>query len=141
MPNPFALPEGMALFTFHGRVVRGKRLGSRLGFPTANIAYDPQSRTWPREGVYVGVAQLDGESRGYVCIINQGRHPTVPEGIDLYGLELTLGYCLYLRPEQTFPSLEALREQLDRDRLSAVRWARDNAPYLLTGLDLFPHQA
>ena len=41
MPNPFALPEGMALFTFHGRVVRGKRLGSRLGFPTANIAYDP----------------------------------------------------------------------------------------------------
>ena len=106
------------------------------------------------EGVYVGVAQLDGESRGYVCIINQGRHPTVPEGIatveahllghahrDLYGLELTLAYCLYLRPEQTFPSLEALREQLDRDRLSAVRWARDNAPYLLTGLDLFPHQA
>ena len=66
MPNPFALPEGMALFTFHGRVVRGKRLGSRLGFPTANIAYDPRSRTWPREGVYVGVAQLDGESRGYV---------------------------------------------------------------------------
>ena len=56
-------------------------------------------------------------------------------------LELTLAYCLYLRPEQTFPSLEALREQLDRDRLSAVRWARDNAPYLLTGLDLFPHQA
>ena len=154
MPNPIALPEGMALFTFHGRVVRGKRLGSRLGFPTANIAYDPRSRTWPREGVYVGVAQLDGESRGYVCIINQGRHPTVPEGIatveahllghahrDLYGLELTLAYCLYLRPEQTFPSLEALREQLDRDRLSAVRWARDNAPYLLTGLDLFPHQA
>ena len=60
MPNPFALPEGMALFTFHGRVVRGKRLGSRLGFPTANITYDPRSRTWPREGVYVGVAQLDG---------------------------------------------------------------------------------
>ena len=37
MPNPFALPEGMALFTFHGRVVRGKRLGSRLGFPTADM--------------------------------------------------------------------------------------------------------
>ena len=29
----------------------------------------------------MGVAQLDGESRGYVCIINQGRHPTVPEGM------------------------------------------------------------
>ena len=44
MPIPSALPRGTALFTFHGRVVRGKRLGSRLGFPTANIAYDPQSR-------------------------------------------------------------------------------------------------
>ena len=76
MPNPFALPEGMALFTFHGRVVRGKRLGSRLGFPTANIAYDPQSRTWPREGVYVGVAQLDGESRGYVSV--SYTHLTLP---------------------------------------------------------------
>ena len=81
MPIPSALPRGTALFTFHGRVVRVKRLGSRLGFPTANIAYDPQSRAWPREGVYVGVARLDGESRGYVCIINQGRHPTVPEGM------------------------------------------------------------
>ena len=156
MPIPSALPHGTALFIFHGRVVRGKRLGSRLGFPTANIAYDPQSRAWPREGVYVGVAQLDGESRGYVCIINQGRHPTVPEGMatveahllghahrDLYGLGLTLAYCLYLRPEQAFPSLEALREQLDRDRLSAVRWAGEHAPELLSGLDdsLFPHQA
>ena len=107
MPIPSALPRGTALFTFHGRVVRGKRLGSRLGFPTANIAYDPQSRAWPREGVYVGVARLDGESRGYVCIINQGRHPTVPEGMatveahllghehrDLYGMGLTLAYCL-----------------------------------------------
>ena len=37
MPNPFALPDGMALFTFHGRVVRGKRLGSRLGFTDESL--------------------------------------------------------------------------------------------------------
>ena len=53
MSQPFDLPG--ALFTFHGQVVRGKRLGSRLGFPTANIVYDPRSRAWPREGVYAGV--------------------------------------------------------------------------------------
>ena len=119
MPNPFALPEGMALFTFHGRVVRGKRLGSRLGFPTANIAYDPQSRTWPREGVYVGVAQLDGESRGYVCIINQGRHPTVPEGIATVEAHL-LGHAhrdLYgLYPMQ----IENVCYQYDEDDVAAV---------------------
>ena len=154
MSQPFDLPG--ALFTFHGQVVRGKRLGSRLGFPTANIVYDPRSRAWPREGVYAGVAWLDGESRGYVSIINQGRHPTVPEGIatveahllghahsDLYGRGLTLVYCRYLRPEHTFPTLKALREQLRRDRLSALAWAGEHAPALVEGLDTeaFFHQA
>ena len=154
MSQPFDLPG--ALFTFHGRVVRGKRLGSRLGFPTANIAYDPRSRAWPREGVYAGVAWLDGDDRGYLSIINQGRHPTVPEGmatveahllghahLDLYGRGLTLAYCRYLRPEQAFPTLEALREQLRRDRLSALAWAREHAPALVEGLDTeaFFHQA
>ena len=39
-------------FELEGTVVRGKQLGSRLGFPTANIAYDPTARQWPAEGVY-----------------------------------------------------------------------------------------
>lgn len=154
MTQPDSLPQDMCLFTLRGRVVRGKRLGSRLGFPTANIAYDPQSRAWPREGVYAGVAWVDGEARGYVSILNQGRHPTAPEGMptveahllghahgDLYGRELTLAYCLFLRPEQAFPSLEALRAQLDRDRESAVAWAKRRAPALLDGLNPPPHQA
>ena len=141
-------------FTLQGQVVRGKRLGSRLGFPTANIAYDPQSRAWPREGVYIGVARVLGEERGYVCVLNQGRHPTAPEGMptveahllghphhDLYGKRLTLRYCAFLRPEIAFDSLEGLVKQLERDRLSAVAWAHENDPGLLCGVDdtLLPH--
>ena len=156
MSEPFGLPQGEILFTLRGRVTQGKRLGSRLGFPTANIAYDPHSGVWPREGVYAGVARLDGEARAYVCILNQGRHPTAPEGVatveahllghahrDLYGMGLTLAYCRYLRPERTFATLEALREQLARDRQSALQWARERAPALLDGVDAPPptHQA
>ena len=50
-------------FELEGRVIRGKQLGNQLGFPTANIAYDPQSRDWPPEGVYAGYARINGDSR------------------------------------------------------------------------------
>ncbi len=131
-------------FTVHGRVVRGKQLGTRLGFPTANIAYDPQSRDWPPEGVYIAEAQVMGDERRYVSILNQGKHPTAPGGAPtveahllghpnhaLYGRQLTLRYRAYLRPEQTFDGLDALKRQLAMDRRSALRWAQTHAPDLL----------
>ncbi len=132
-------------FLLEGRVVPGKQLGSKLGFPTANIAYDPQERQWPKEGVYVGLAQVEGESRAYVAILNQGSHPTAPGGAPtveahllgypehaLYGLRLALEYRAYLRPETRFPSLDALKEQLKRDQQSAILWAKENAPTLIS---------
>ena len=115
-------------FELTGTVTPGKRLGSKLGFPTANIAYDPDGRSWPREGVYAGVARVEGESRSYAVILNQGRHPTAPGGMPtveahllgypnraLYGRRLQLSYRVYLRSEKTFPSLEALREEIHRN--------------------------
>ena len=154
---PTLRPARQALFTFHGQVVRGKRLGSRLGFPTANIAYDPRSRAWPREGVYAGVARLDGESRGYVSIINQGRHPTVPEGIatveahllghahsDLYGRGLTLAYCRLPQARADVSLAGGAQGAAQAATASApVRWAGEHAPALVEGLDTeaFSHQA
>lgn len=130
-------------FTVSGTVIQGKRLGSELGFPTANIAYEAQDRDWPKEGVYVGIAQPDGADDCYLAILNQGKHPTAPGGVPtveahmlgfpyqaLYGKRLTLCYRLFLRPEQTFPSLSALKEQLQRDREAAIAWARLNEPAL-----------
>ena len=134
-------------FELTGLIVPGKQLGTKLGFPTANIAYDPQSRQWPCEGVYAGVATVEGEDRSYAAILNQGRHPTSPDGMPtveahllgypqqpLYGKRLTLVYRVYLRPETTFPSLDALREQLAADRLNALEWASQNEPQLTEGV-------
>lgn len=132
--------EGLP-FELSGYVAPGKQLGSKLGFPTANIAYDPDGRTWPKEGVYVGLAQVECEERPYVTILNQGRHPTAPTGAPtveahllgypakpLYGCRLHLRYLAYLRPEATFPSLEALRQQLQRDKIHALDWAKEHLP-------------
>jgi len=111
-----------------GRVVLGKQLGRTLGFPTANIDVEDMSACPP--GVYYGVCRVDG--RDYRVIINIGRHPTAPEGAptveahlidysgDLYGRVISVRLVCFLRGEQKFPSLDALREQLSRD-LAAAR--------------------
>ena len=125
------------LYTVTGHAIHGKRLGARLGFPTANIAYDPGAPLMPRDGVYIASVWIDGEDAPYVSILNQGRHPTAPEGRpvieahllgygggDLYGRKLTLNYQQYLRPEQKFLSLARLKEQLGKDRSAAMAWAQ-----------------
>lgn len=119
-----------------GQAVRGKHLGTRLGFPTANIALDSVETPLPENGVYIATARIDREERHYVAIVNQGHHPTAPggqptieahllayAGAELYGRKLTLWYQAYLRPERAFPNLEALREQLGKDLEAVEGWA------------------
>ena len=122
-------------FSLTGRVMEGKHLGRTLGFPTANLAYDPQDRRWPREGVYIATAQVEGDDTPYVAILNQGHHPTAPDGAptveahlldyqgpSLYGCQLELTYRRFLRPEIRFASLAALHRQLDQDKQAARQW-------------------
>ncbi len=139
-----SFPHQVALtlpFTVTGEVIRGKQLGSKLGFPTANIRYDANRSAWPAEGVYAGIAYV--RDALYLCILNQGKHPTTPEGVptveahlldysggELYSEQITLEYLHYLRPEQTFPSLEALTGQLNQDKQAARAWAQNNASLL-----------
>ena len=104
-----------------GTVVPGQQLGRRLGFPTANLRL-PQGLAVPRFGVYACRVFLDGTY--YPAVTNVGTRPTV-NGIgitvepwildyagDLYGREITLEFFHFLRPEQKFPSLEALKQEI-----------------------------
>ena len=107
-----------------GTVVTGRKLGHRLGFPTANIEL-PETVIVPRHGVYACRAYV-GE-RSYMAVCNVGSRPTV-EGHqvrtetwlldfsgDLYGRSVTLEFLRFLRPEQRFESLEILREAVLQD--------------------------
>lgn len=107
-----------------GTVVPGKQLGRRLGFPTANLRL-PEGLAIPRFGVYACRCWVDG--RVHAAVTNVGIRPTVSgSGItvepwildyegDLYDREITLDFYKFLRPEEKFPSLEALRAQILRD--------------------------
>lgn len=104
-----------------GTVVPGHQLGRRLGVPTANLRL-PQELVVPRFGVYACRAAVDG--RWYPAVTNLGVRPTVSgEGItvepwildytgDLYGREITLEFREFLRPEEKFPDLESLKEEI-----------------------------
>ena len=102
-----------------GTVVTGRRLGRSLGFPTANIEL-PQGVIVPRHGVYACRAYVGEKS--YLAVCNVGNRPTVQghqvrtetwlldfDG-DLYGQSVTLEFMYFLRPEQRFESLDALKE-------------------------------
>lgn len=118
-------------------VVPGKRLGRRLGIPTANIPYDPNNRVLD-DGVYVAeVVLLEQQQRVVPGVLNQGRHPTLPEGPptievhlfdfdeDLYGQRVRVRYLAYIRPELLFPDKEALRIKMQEDLRIARQWHRD----------------
>jgi len=115
-------------FTVTGNVVEGKKLGRTIGFPTANLrTVDAQL---PPSGVWVVRARLlDGSDVGGVA--NIGVCPTIGgttrslevhlldfQG-DLYGKNIEIQFLNYLRPEAKFPSLEALRLQIQSDTSTA----------------------
>jgi riboflavin kinase/FMN adenylyltransferase len=64
-------------YSLTGTVSPGRRLGSRLGFPTANISV-PGGRVAPATGVYASRTRLDGQV--YESVTNVGTRPTVDDG-------------------------------------------------------------
>jgi riboflavin kinase/FMN adenylyltransferase len=112
-------------FTILGTVVEGDRLGRTIGFPTANLS--AHNEQYPPNGVYaVEVQRGDEKLRG---VVNIGVRPTVANASgervlevhlfdfaeDIYGEDLEITFCRFLRPEQKFAGLDALRAQIARD--------------------------
>jgi riboflavin kinase/FMN adenylyltransferase len=121
-------------YTLIGEVVTGQKLGRTIGFPTANIQL-PKYKFLPRHGVYAIEAIIhetpDKSPTQHFGVMNIGNRPTV-NGIDtcvevhllnwsgdLYGKNLPVQLVKFLRPEQKFPSLEALKNQIQLDCTAA----------------------
>ena len=112
-------------YTLSGTVVQGKQLGRQLGYPTANILIDEPYKLIPPNGVYIGYT-LIGETK-YKIMLNIGVRPTV-DGTsqtieahiidfskDIYNTQITLFLVQFLREEQRFDGLDALKIQLQKD--------------------------
>jgi len=121
-------------YAMSGRVMRGQRLGRKLGFPTVNLR--PAHRMVPMTGVFAALVRGLG-LQARPAVANLGTRPTVDghERLleahlfdysgDLYGRRLTVEFFARLRDEQRFDNVECLTAQMHRDAELARRILAD----------------
>ncbi|MDR1452951.1 MAG: riboflavin biosynthesis protein RibF [Candidatus Margulisbacteria bacterium] len=104
-------------YQLSGKVVRGKRLGRRLGAPTINLRLDCPQKLVPRDGVYRGEASVQNKLHTAAIFIgNNAIEAHLPDfSGDLYGQKATLFLQEYLRPIIKFKDLPALQKQIQKD--------------------------
>jgi len=119
-------------YELHGRVIEGEKVGRKLGFPTANIEAAEVLKLIPGYGVYAVRIRVAGQH--WEGMLNIGTRPTFNQNADnrsievhlfgfegsLYGEKITLVFIDKIREEQKFSSIDALVEQLHRDRQRAL---------------------
>lgn len=114
-----------------GKVVRGKGLGKKIGFPTANIHIKEDYKLIPKNGVYAVRGILRGKT--LFGMMNIGTNPTVDgktQSIevhffdferDIYDEVIKVEILERLRDEHKFDSLELLKDQLKKDQSNAEK--------------------
>ncbi len=121
-------------YFFEGLVIKGNQLGRTIGYPTANLQIASNEKLIPAYGVYAVRAYIIDENSNAPILkgmMNIGIRPTI-EGLnrvievnlfdfdrDIYGKTLQVSIHSYLRTEQKFAGLEALKEQLGKDQIMA----------------------
>ena len=121
-------------YGIESQVIEGRKIGkSQLRYATANLK--PQNTVIPANGVYVTLTLVEGIWRR--SLTNIGVRPTLGAEAevtvethvmdfddDLYGETIRVRFLHRLRGEKKFESIDALREQIDRDYGRAVRYFR-----------------
>lgn len=109
-----------------GTVVRGDRMGAKLGWPTINLK--PENELLPADGVYAGRVFFPKMPATFDCVTNVGTRPTVYENYqkvveshildfkaNVYGEKVEVLFHKRLREEMLFPSVMELSAQIGRD--------------------------
>ena len=119
-------------YSLNGKVIQGHQQGRKIGFPTANIALDNDLKLIPARGVYAVDVFLDDKQ--YAAMLNIGYRPTFTEEMklsievhilnfssDIYDSSVSITFMHRLRDEKKFESLEALKKQLEQDKLEVLK--------------------
>ena len=118
-------------YSLNGNVIKGKSIGRDLGFPTANIEVADEYKLIAAVGVYACRVQYMG--RIYKGMSNIGYRPTINHGEltievnifdfdqQLYGEEIIIYFVDRMRDEKKFKDLEALKQQLIKDKEHAQK--------------------
>ena len=114
-------------YNFRGVVIKGKGLGRKLGWPTANLQVNGR-KFLPQEGVYAAFAIESQTSIKYPAVMNLGPQPTIDpsspsavevhlisQSLDLLGKELIIEPIEKLRDQKKFSNVEELIKQISLD--------------------------
>lgn len=113
-----------------GNIIQGKQLGRTIGFPTANLKIDKNYKLIPKNGVYIVKSLIDGQT--IFGMMNIGFNPTVngkKQSIeihyfdfnsDLYNQKIKVSILQRIRSEQKFESVDLLKDQLKKDKKTAL---------------------
>ena len=119
----------------NGTVLGGAKLGRQIGFPTLNLPWEPECL--PRFGVYQVRFRSAADQPWEPAVANYGVKPTVAEANQTPALEvhalsgtpldqgdfLEVEWLRFIRPEQKFASLDALKAQITKDCAIARTWS------------------
>jgi len=115
----------------YGQVQKGRQLGRKFAFPTANIKSDDK-KLYPPDGVYATKTVVDGVE--YMSITNIGTNPTVNSKKrtietnifdfenDIYSKKIKTYFYKFIRGEKKFDSLDALYSQIKADKAFAENY-------------------
>lgn len=114
-------------YTLNGEVIKGNNIGSRLGFPTANIKLHSDDKLIPRSGIYASYVYIDNVP--YKGLLYIGAKPSLEvsdhiyievhvEGFSgyLYGESIRLELVEFIRPDEKFENLEMLQQNMKSDQ-------------------------
>lgn len=120
-------------FKIRSVVIKGRELGRKLGFPTANLQI-PSDTILPVDGVYSATCSIDGIVGSFRAVVNIGVKPSLGNGLersvevhilqfdqDIYGKIVDLEFEVRIRDEKKFNTLEDLKKQISEDILLASK--------------------
>jgi len=119
-------------YSLTGIITQGKQLGRTIGFPTANLKLEENFKLIPQNGVYIVKSII--ASKTVFGMMNIGFNPTVDGknqtieinyfdfNEDLYGQKITVSILERIRSEQKFDSVTLLKEQLEKDKNTALAY-------------------
>ncbi len=118
-------------YSITGKVVKGQSIGHGIGFPTANIEVSDEYKLIAAVGVYACRVEFMGKF--YKGMSNIGFRPTIDHGDltievhifdfnqQIYSEEITIYFVDRMRDEHKFGNIDALKDQLTKDREQALK--------------------
>jgi riboflavin kinase / FMN adenylyltransferase len=123
-------------YFLNGTIARGKQIGKKIGFPTANIVPAYENKLIPDDGVYAVEVMINGS--GYYGMLSIGTNPTVNNDLnsrtievnifdfeeDIYTSKICVIFKVRIRDIIRFDNISLLVNQMENDKKLALRFLK-----------------